>query len=51
MQYKVRYQPLEKLGRDGWTRFDPAERDAALSEAPASPSSPRQVELATILRK
>lgn len=51
MQYKVRYQPLEKLGRDGWTRFDPAERNAALSEAPASSSSPRQVELATILRK
>ncbi len=23
MAYKVRFQPLERLGRDGWTRFDP----------------------------
>ena len=23
MQYKVRFRPLERLGRDGWERFDP----------------------------
>lgn len=29
MQYKVRYRPLEKLGRDGWERFsDDAQGDA-----------------------
>lgn len=26
MQYKVRYRPMEKLGRDGWVRFNPDEQ-------------------------
>jgi arginyl-tRNA--protein-N-Asp/Glu arginylyltransferase len=26
MQYKIRYRPLEKLGPDGWERFDPPGR-------------------------
>ena len=26
MQYKVRYRPLERLGRDGWERFGEAEQ-------------------------
>ena len=25
MQYKVRYRPMERLGPDGWERFDPAD--------------------------
>jgi len=25
MSYKIRYQPIEKLGRAGWERFDPPE--------------------------
>jgi arginyl-tRNA--protein-N-Asp/Glu arginylyltransferase len=25
MEYKVRFRPLERLGPDGWRRFDPAE--------------------------
>ncbi len=37
MQYKVRYRPLEKLGRDGWERFDPARQDALIARAAASP--------------
>ncbi|PHQ63502.1 MAG: arginyltransferase [Sphingobium sp.] len=51
MQYKVRYGPLEKLGRTGWMRFDPAEREAALRDSPSRNASPLPVELATILRK
>jgi leucyl-tRNA---protein transferase len=37
MAYKVRYKPLEKLGRDGWSRFEPAEleRAAKCATAPA----------------
>ena len=31
MQYKVRYRPMEKLGRDGWQRFDPAEQGNIIS--------------------
>ena len=27
MQYKVRYRPLERLGRDGWKRLSDAEQD------------------------
>ena len=50
MQYKVRYQPLEKLGRDGWTRFDPIESDpGAVGAAPER--APRTADLATILRR
>lgn len=27
MQYKIRYRPLERLGREGWERIDDAEQD------------------------
>ncbi len=33
MQYKVRYRPLERLGRDGWVRFDMAEQDRQIANA------------------
>lgn len=35
MQYKVRFRPLEKLGRDGWERFDPDEQAGAIERAAA----------------
>lgn len=35
MQYKVRYRPLEKLGRDGWVRFADDEQDRLISAAAA----------------
>ncbi|MDT0508793.1 arginyltransferase [Novosphingobium sp. MMS21-SN21R] len=38
MQYKVRFRPMEKLGRDGWERFEPAEQASAIGRAVA----PRQ---------
>jgi len=50
MQYKVRYRPLEKLTRAGWTRFEPAERREAILTAAAMPT-PLPVELATVFRK
>ncbi len=34
MAYKVRYKPLERLGRDGWTRFEPGEPMPAGAAAP-----------------
>ncbi|WP_374531877.1 arginyltransferase [Novosphingobium sp.] len=36
MQYKVRYRPLEKLGRDGWVRFGTDEQDRLIAAATAS---------------
>ncbi len=36
MQYKVRYRPLERLGRDGWTRFDDTEQDRLITAASAA---------------
>lgn len=33
MQYKVRYRPLEKLGRAGWQRFSPDEQDRQITAA------------------
>lgn len=35
MEYKVRFRPLEKLGRDGWTRFQPDEQAVAIDRAVA----------------
>ena len=34
MAYKVRYKPIERLGRSGWERFEPT------MEAPREPASP-----------
>ena len=36
MQYKVRYRPLEKLGRDGWVAFEPDEQACAIERATAT---------------
>lgn len=33
MQYKVRYRPLELLGRNGWRRLGEAEQDALIARA------------------
>ncbi|MCH7627742.1 MULTISPECIES: arginyltransferase [Novosphingobium] len=35
MEYKVRFRPLEKLGRDGWSRFQPDEQAVAIDRAVA----------------
>ncbi|OCC25222.1 arginyltransferase [Croceicoccus estronivorus] len=32
MQYKIRYRPLEKLGPNGWERFDPEEQVRLIAE-------------------
>lgn len=37
MQYKVRYRPLERLGRDGWSRFDADEQDRLIAVAATMP--------------
>ncbi|HVR90892.1 MAG TPA: arginyltransferase [Novosphingobium sp.] len=36
MQYKVRYRPLERLGRDGWERISAGEQDNLISSAAAA---------------
>ena len=33
MQYKVRYRPLERLGRDGWERMSVGEQEAQIAVA------------------
>lgn len=33
MQYKVRYRPIEVLGRDGWRRVERAEQDLLIARA------------------
>ena len=40
MQYKVRYRPMEKLGRSGWERIEPADQDRLIAAAVANPRSP-----------
>lgn len=35
MQYKIRYRPLERLGKDGWERFGEREQIAAIDRAAA----------------
>ncbi|MEJ2408899.1 MAG: arginyltransferase [Novosphingobium sp.] len=39
MQYKVRYRPLEKLGRTGWERFGAEEQDRLIAATAANPRS------------
>jgi len=41
MQYKIRYRPLERLGREGWERISDAEHDrliAAMAGAQRAPA-------------
>ena len=40
MQYKVRYRPLERLGRDGWERIGTAEHDRLIEDAAATRHQP-----------
>lgn len=35
MQYKIRYRPMERLGRQGWTRLGEGEQDDLISAAAA----------------
>ncbi|WP_333605156.1 arginyltransferase [Novosphingobium sp.] len=39
MQYKVRYRPMEKLGRAGWERISADEQDRLIAAAAANPRS------------
>ncbi|QDK33688.1 MULTISPECIES: arginyltransferase [Sphingomonadaceae] len=39
MQYKVRFRPMEKLGRSGWERFGAEEQDRLIAAAVANPRS------------
>ena len=39
MQYKVRFRPMEKLGRAGWERIEAAEQDRLIAAAVANPRS------------
>lgn len=39
MQYKVRYRPLERLGRDGWERLSDAEQDRLIQSVAARPDA------------
>jgi len=36
MQYKIRYRPLEKLGPNGWERFDPGEQTRLIARTAAT---------------
>lgn len=39
MQYKVRFRPMEKLGRTGWERFTAQEQERLIASAVANPRS------------
>lgn len=43
MQYKVRYRPIELLGRDGWRRVSREEQDAFIAQALEKSGSRRPV--------
>lgn len=38
MQYKIRYRPMERLGRSGWERFASEEQDRLINAVASSPS-------------
>ncbi|MET0363822.1 MAG: arginyltransferase [Sphingobium sp.] len=40
MAYKTSYKPLEKLGRDGWSRFDAADLEKAARSAESVENAP-----------
>jgi leucyl-tRNA---protein transferase len=46
MQYKVRYRPIEILGRDGWRRLSRSEQDSLVARTVRSDSAPRRAEAA-----
>ena len=37
MQYKVRFRPMDKLGRTGWERIPPQEQERLIAQAAANP--------------
>jgi len=37
MQYKIRYRPIELLGREGWQRLSPERHDALIARAAGAP--------------
>lgn len=37
MQYKIRYRPIEVLGREGWRRLDAEQQDALIAAAARTP--------------
>ncbi|WP_120716231.1 arginyltransferase [Tsuneonella amylolytica] len=41
MQYKIRYRPIELLGRDGWRRLDRERQDALIAAAVGRPRAGR----------
>lgn len=41
MRYKVRYRPLERLGREGWQRMSREEQDALIANAVNQPAGAR----------
>lgn len=43
MQYKVRYRPMEKLGRSGWERISPEDQDALIAAALSAPRNGDEV--------
>ncbi|MCP1470864.1 arginine-tRNA-protein transferase [Sphingobium sp. OAS761] len=51
MQYKIRYRPLERLTRNGWQRFEPGDRSAAIYDVVSRADTPLPIELASIFRK
>jgi arginyl-tRNA--protein-N-Asp/Glu arginylyltransferase len=42
MQYKIRYRPVELLGRDGWRRLDRERHDALIAAAASAPRAARR---------
>jgi len=46
MQYKIRYRPLEKLGREGWQRVTREEQDALIARAVAGHRSEQRSDAA-----
>ncbi|KHK89321.1 arginyltransferase [Novosphingobium malaysiense] len=44
MQYKVRYRPMEKLGRAGWERISAGEQDRLIADAVAKPRTSRDAQ-------
>jgi arginine-tRNA-protein transferase len=51
MRYKVRYRPLERLGRGGWVRFDPDEQTDAIRGATHGDDVLPDIAAAGIFRK
>lgn len=51
MQYKVRYRPLERLGAEGWTRFDPTQQIAAVQAVGGRPATVEPRDLVALFRK